>query len=108
MRAARLAARNPSGAVPATRRNADWTSAPIAKVHIPFIVGGIAIFVPWAYYLVDRSNYKRRIAKDGSKVPVSEKISGGTTRDEIRDNSQATSSGDSKGDASKSIKRSLV
>ncbi|KAG8751065.1 hypothetical protein FRC14_008163, partial [Serendipita sp. 396] len=91
MRAARLAARNPSGAVPATRRNADWTSAPIAKVHIPFIVGGIAIFVPWAYYLVDRSNYKRRIAKDGSKVPVSEKISGGTTRDEIRDNSQATS-----------------
>ncbi|KAG8766451.1 hypothetical protein FRC15_006412 [Serendipita sp. 397] len=76
MTTARLATRNPS-LIPATRRN----------------VGGIVVLVPLAYYFVGRSasTHGDNIANDAAKVPVSEKISGGTTTGEIRDNIQAAS-----------------
>ncbi|KAG8751066.1 hypothetical protein FRC14_008164 [Serendipita sp. 396] len=100
MTTARLATRNPS-LIPATRRNVGGTSTPPhtkKSRDVPLIVGGIVVLVPLAYYFVGRSasTHGDNIANDAAKVPVSEKISGGTTTGEIRDNIQAASSGDSK------------
>ncbi|KAG8813235.1 hypothetical protein FRC17_001630 [Serendipita sp. 399] len=62
------------------------------------MVGSVVVIVPLAYYFVGRSATRHgdNIANDASKVPVSQKTSGGLTTEDVRENIQQATSGDSK------------